>query len=82
MADVIFWIIRSNLGFPDVIHYLDDLFVVAASKAEAVRSQQAILDLLKKVGVEWAPNKVEGPSQVLTFLGIEIVCQPSAKMVM
>ena len=54
--------------------------VVASSKEEAVRSQPVILDLPKRLGVEWASNKMEGPSQVLTFLGIEIVCQPSVKV--
>lgn len=65
-----------NCGVPhEVVHYVDDfLFVVspAGGEAAAARLLEGALFLCAKLGVPMAPDKVEGPSRCLTFLGIEL----------
>ena len=54
-----------------LLHYLDDFLNVAGpSKEYAQRQLKIILDLFAYLGVLVATEKVEGPSQVLVFLGI------------
>jgi len=57
----------------EVIHYVDDfLFVVspAGGQPAAAALLRGALSLCEELGVPMAPNKVEGPSQCLEFLGI------------
>ena len=55
------------------IHYLDDfLFVGPSMSTVCAQSLHRALTLCKELGVQVAPEKMEGPATVLTFLGIEI----------
>ena len=72
VADVLEW--RAKLeGVAQVLHYLDDFLVIAP--ADSQRGEQdlrTILSLFKRLQVPVAPEKIEGPSMRLTFLGIEM----------
>lgn len=67
---------KLKCGAPhEVIHYVDDfLFVVnpAGGESAARKLLEGALALCAKLGVPMAPNKVEGPSSCLIFLGIEL----------
>eukprot|EP00731_Ephydatia_muelleri_P018367 Em0011g407a len=70
VADAAEWIARAG-GVRILYHYLDD--VVLLSKAEEAAEQlNLFLGLLLDLGMPVAPEKLEGPGPVVTFLGIEI----------
>lgn len=54
------------------IRYCDDFLFVADSPAELEASMTAALDILQRHGLVVNPDKTEGPSQSITFLGIGI----------
>ena len=71
-AEALWWIISSLFGVQFLLHYLDDFFV-ANSSADSCKSDKIkILEAFSTLGVPVSPGKVVGPSQVLTYLGIEI----------
>ena len=69
-ADALQWIIVTKFDLPGLVHYLDDFFTCSTEMT------QYYMDLIQAVfniiGVPVALDKLEGPSQVITFLGIEI----------
>ena len=71
VADFLAWVLFCN-GIQFVLHYLDDFLVIAplgSALAAGMRSQvEAIFD---DVGAPMH-HKTEGPSTVLTFLGIQV----------
>ena len=71
-ADILAWIICFVCGISSILHYLDDFLVGAKTKAQCKSFFDAILDLFSFLGVPIAIDKLEGPSTVLTYLGIEI----------
>ena len=72
VADVLAWILHDN-GLPYVLHYLDDFLLMApAGSSLAVRMTSLVESIFGYVGAPIAHHKTEGPSTVLTFLGIEI----------
>lgn len=70
LADAAQWLIQAR-GVDRCLHYLDDYFFVepphATAKALATATQT-----LAELGIPLAPDKVEGPTTCLTFLGIEL----------
>jgi len=52
--------------------YLDDWLIVADDHDSCVHGMSVIISLLRELGFQVAYPKVEGPTQCLTFLGIEI----------
>ena len=60
----------TSKGYPDVIIYLDDFLISAHSKEECQRAVQVLMETVRKLGFSINYNKVAGPSQRLTFLGI------------
>jgi hypothetical protein len=57
-------------GVAVVLVYLDDFLFAASTKELCQEYMEVALALLKELGVEVAPEKIEGPSQQLEFLGI------------
>lgn len=53
-------------------HYIDDYFGAVRGKAVAKRKLRQMLELFQLLGIPVSDDKVEGPSQQLTFLGILI----------
>ena len=62
--------IMASKGYPDIIVYLDDFLIVAHSKEECQKTLQVLMETVRRLGFSINYNKVAGPSQRLTFLGI------------
>ncbi len=72
VADGLAWAMVSE-GVVDVIHYLDDFFFCGpAGSLTCGAALDTALPLCERLGFPVAPDKVVGPTAVLTFLGIEI----------
>ncbi|XP_055340648.1 uncharacterized protein LOC129589798 [Paramacrobiotus metropolitanus] len=71
MASFLHWIIVNVGKFPDVLHYMDDFFFAGACNSLICRLATELMTLLcEDLGVPLAPEKTEGPSSRLIFLGI------------
>jgi len=72
VADALEWVVRHN-GVREIYHYLDDFLVIGTPGSdECTRSLDSLLTWTEWLGFPVAEEKVEGPSSVITFLGIEI----------
>ena len=71
-ADAVTWILVHKFGITALIHYLDDFFVCSVTKEGCQRKVDTILRVFEMLGIPVAEDKLEGPSQCLIFLGIEI----------
>ena len=71
VADALHWILQQE-GV-DSLHYLDDYLLVGAPNSqECDFALHKTIQLCSRFGVPIATHKTEGPSTVLTFLGIEL----------
>ena len=70
LADAAQWLIREA-GVECVIHYLDD-YLFAELPQEITKALGIAVRTLSGLGIPLAPEKVEGPSTQVTFLGIEL----------
>ena len=72
VADALEWILRRQ-GVVHVDHYLDDFIIYGPPGSDQCAEQlQLTLALCERLGVPLAGEKLEGPTECLTFLGIEI----------
>ena len=75
VADAVEWILRQE-GVQVVMHYLDDFLVVGASGSkeckQAVNTVTFVLRVFAFLGLPVAEDKLEGPTTLLSFLGLEI----------
>lgn len=55
-----------------IVQYLDDFLCLDRTYEKCVVAQNCIIDLLRFVGFYISWSKIQPPSQVLTFLGIEL----------
>ena len=74
VADAIEWIIKHHFSISDLLHYLDDFLNAVSSLSVANRQLAILLREFMLLGVPLAPDKIGGPAQCLTFLGIELDC--------
>lgn len=68
------WVARNKLAIPNIIHILDDFLILEKSHEACAASLHRFLHFCEDIGVPMAPEKTEGPNQVLTFAGIELDC--------
>ena len=75
IADALEWVIKRE-GVQKLFHYLDDFLIVAppASK-QCEEDLQKLLVIFDRLHIPVAASKLEGPTECLTFLGIEIDTQ-------
>ena len=66
------WIAKNKLGIPHIIHILDDFLIIEPTIRECKASLDRFLTFCSEIGVPMAPEKTVGPSQVITFAGIEL----------
>lgn len=67
------WAFRRESGSSSVTHYLDDFFFVGSAGSMACSDLlTSFCSLMERFGVPLSTEKTEGPSQVMSFLGIEI----------
>ena len=73
LADAFEWLLKNNHRVKDLMHYLDDYFTVGpANSPVCANNVKTIIQVGSTVGIPLAPNKLEGPTTRLTFLGILI----------
>ncbi len=70
VADALQWLMRQQ-GL-EILHYLDDFLAVSPPGGAQRDDLGTALKLCKELGVPIAAHKKEGPSTVITFLGIEV----------
>ena len=59
-------------GFTSLVVYLDDWLIVVPTKEDCQESMRVLLQLLRSLGFSVSYKKVEPPTTILVFLGIEI----------
>ena len=59
-------------GFHTIVVYLDDFLIIGSTYDECLLAFQTLIDLLVRLGFEINWRKVTYPTQILTFLGVEI----------
>ena len=69
------WVVTHVFGVVDIIHYVDDSFLAAATEEACLRSLRQTKLAYDELGIPDAPEKTEGPTTRLTFLGIQIDTQ-------
>ena len=75
VADALEWVLCNKFAIAVLLHYLDDFLCVSGCNHHiAVQQLEIILDTLRYHGVPSAAEKIVGPAQVLTFLGIILDC--------
>ncbi len=73
VATALEWILANNYGIHHLIHYLDDFFTAGPPHSITCReSMSTMLEVCSRLGAPVKPEKVEGPSTTLTFLGIQL----------
>ena len=63
-------IMSSVYGYNGIVAYLDDFIIVQTSYESCKSALQALLGVLRELGFWINYSKVEGPKQIITFLGI------------
>ena len=72
-ASALHWVLEDTCHIHHLIHYLDDFLNVSPPSLPLAQHQKSLLlDLFAYLQVPVAPEKVDGPSTVLTFLGLEL----------
>ena len=72
-ADTLEWILRNNYNLKWVLHYLDDYLLAGPpGLASCENDLRCFLHVCRNQGFAVATEKVEGPSTILTFLGLEL----------
>ena len=72
LADLLTWMLERQ-GVSPVIHYLDDFLLMGpALSNKCQKNLITVQQLCTQLGIPLAPEKLEGPTHRLTFLGIEI----------
>ncbi len=70
LADGLEWCVRAE-GVQHVFHYLDDFIVLGAAESpECSESLCSLKQTCRGLGVPLAEEKQDGPTSVITFLGI------------
>ena len=72
VAQALEWILRAR-GVRHIIHYLDDFLILGAPNSpECANALDITLHTCAELGVPLAPDKIEGPTPSLRFLGIQL----------
>ena len=71
-AQLLCWIFVNVGRVALIMHYLDDFFTANGSEEGCRENRDMVVSLCAHLNVPLAPEKIIGPFQVLTFLGIEI----------
>ena len=72
VADALEWIVRRK-GVQHIDHYLDDFIILGPRGAlDCAQALDTVLRACTDLGVPLAMEKLEGPTECLTFLGIEL----------
>ena len=73
VADLFEWMLIHNWSVEDLLHYLDDYFTLGAAGTDlCAKRLAAIHQAARLVGIPLSPEKCEGPTTRMVFLGIEL----------
>ncbi len=72
VATAAHWIAKHHLGLNLLVHYIDDYLLISIGSQLAEWQLKALLKLFDMLGLPISVDKLEGPSQKMLFLGIEI----------
>ena len=64
--------ILNSMRVTNIVVYLDDFFICESTFERCRRALNQTITVLRKLGFHISWPKVEGPSQIIKFLGIEI----------
>ena len=71
VASALQWILQNNYAIRDMLHYLDDYLMAGPPEDPAcARYLRTFLEVAAQLGVQVAMEKVDGPSPILSFLGL------------
>lgn len=62
-------------GFKGIVVYIDDFLIVAKTHEECYEALLCLINLVRRLGFHISWDKVVGPTQRITFLGIDINTQ-------
>ena len=75
LADLLSWILERK-GITPLIYYLDDFLTMGQANSTACHNHITIIkEACQDLGISFALEKLEGPSQSTTFLGITLDTQ-------
>ena len=66
------WIAKDKLCIANLNHLLDDFLLIQPTASQCSVSLRLFLDLCDFLGIPMAPEKMFGPSTILTFAGVEL----------
>ena len=66
------WICQQKLGLHNIAHVLNDFLFLESTELACQGSLNNFMKLCEDINIPLAPEKTQGPAQVLTFLGIEL----------
>jgi Reverse transcriptase (RNA-dependent DNA polymerase) len=72
VATAAHWIASHHLGIHLMVHYIDDYLLISVGPTLANAQLQALLLLFGKLGLPISMDKLEGPTQKIVFLGIQV----------
>ena len=73
LADILQWILQNWALIEFLLHYLNDFFVTGPPESDICQNNSSKAEMLcAELGVPLAEEKTVGPSNVITFLGIEL----------
>ena len=70
-AKLLLWIVKEHVQSSHVVQYLDD-FWAAGVGDDCLTIFNTFVDVCKELNVPLAPKKLEGPTRIITFLGISL----------
>ena len=62
----------KKMHIRNISHLLDDFLLLARDKAVGQAQMSAFLSMCADIGIPIAPDKTVQPTQVITFLGLEL----------
>lgn len=71
-ATALEWIALRDPAISFLVHYLDDYLGVEQTQVKALRAVAAFLRICMRLGFRVNNDKLDGPAQVIVFLGLEI----------
>lgn len=71
-SDSLLWILNTRYNITSVVKVLDDFLFIHHDRDQCLNYLQTFLDLCSYLGVPIAHHKTEGPSNIITFLGIQL----------
>ena len=72
LASALHWILSNNYQLSNLIHYLDDFLILERTCTKCQQSKHTMINLCHRLQIPLSWEKLEGPSNRISFLGIEI----------